>query len=487
MSILNKLKKAGFWQTTQTVIQVVFQFAYIGVMARLLSKSDFGLMAIAGGFIGMGTIFSEGGMSAALIQRKNITQKHMNAGLQGGILIGGLLFVIFFFSSKYIANFFNQPSLNLLIKVIGINVVLHSISGISMGLLQKYFQFHKIALVNLTSTIVGYIAGIILGLKGFGVWSLVVATLSTSLINTVGFLYLAPVRLSLRVHIKEWKELFSFGFGMILLKIANYFNDRGLNLILGKILDADLLGVFERVSKIKIIPSIYIGKILDTIMFPAMSEIQDEHERLFKIYQHALGVVNSLLMPVAVYLIIFSEEVVLLLLGSNWHEAVLPLQIMFVVIPFSSSGRMADSVIRAKGLIYKNVARKFIYVAVLISTTSLGAYFFGVIGAAIAVTFSFVFNYIIMLFLVKNIFKKSIKEIFFLPVKTGFNLSVMLVPFTALNSIILKNFIHQPIVVFILITSILSTIMLLIVWKKPTLLGTYLHYTILQLLKKETI
>ncbi len=485
MSIIAKLKKAGFWQTAQTVIQVVSQFAYIAIMARLLSKADFGLMAIAGGFIGMGTIFSEGGMGAALIQRKNITRNHMNAALQGGILIGFGIFAIFFFSSKYIATFFDQPQLELLIKVIGVNVVLHSVSGISMMLLQKYFQFHKTALVTITSTIIGYIAGIILGFKGFGVWSLVVATLTTSLINTVGFLYLAPVKLSLQVHIKEWKELFSFGFGIILLKIANFFNDRGLNLILGKILTADLLGVFERTSKIKIVPSRYIGKILDTIMFPGMSEIQDEHERLFKIYQHSLGVVNSLLMPVAAYLIFFSKEVVLILLGTNWLEAVLPLQIMFVVLPFSSSSRMADSVIRAKGLIYKNVTRKYIYVVVLITSTSLGAYFYGIVGAAIAVTCSFLFNYIIMLFLVKRIFHKSIKEIFLTPVISGFKLSGLVLPPIILFTVILNNWVHKPLMVFIIITIITALTMVFIAWKKPSLLGTYLNDTINQLFKKK--
>ena len=484
MALTNKLKKAGFWQILQTLVILISQFAYIGIMARLLSKSDYGLMAIAGGFIGMGTIFSEGGRGAALIQSKNITPKHRNAALQRGSLVGGLIFTVFYFSSKHIATFFDQPQLDLIIKVIGVNVVLHSVSGISMMLLQKYFQFHKTALVTITSTIIGYITGIILGFKGFGVWSLVIATLTTSLINAVGFLYLVPVKLSLKVNIKEWKELFSFGFGIILLKIANFFHDRGLNLILGKILSADLLGVFERTSKIKILPSSYIGKILDTIMFPAMSEIQDEHERLFRIYQQSLGMVNSLLMPIAAFLIFYSKEIVLILLGNDWLEAVLPLQIMFVVLPFSSSGRMADSVIRAKGLIYKNVARKYIYVTVLITTTALGAYFYGVIGAAIGVTFSFLFNYIIMLFLVKRIFKKPVAEIFLKPVIEGAKLTALVLIIIAILNTVFNNWGQASILNFLIITSIIAAIVLIIILKKPSLLGHYLHIVINQILFK---
>jgi len=485
MSTINKLKKAGFWQTLQTLVSIISQFVYIGIMARLLSKADFGLMAIAGGFIGIGTIFSEGGMSAALIQRKKITQKHMNAALQGGIIFGFLFFILLFFTAKYIAVYFNQPELTLLIKVIGVNIILHSLSGISMGLLQKYFHFNKTAIVTMASSIIGYAVGVMLAFKNFGVWSLVFATLTTSLLNTIGFFYYAPVRFSLKVHLKEWKELFSFGSGMILLKIANFFNDRGINIILGKILSADLLGVFERTSKIKILPSRYIGKILDTIMFPAMSEIQDEHERLFRIYQQSLGMVNSLLMPVAAFLIFYSKEVVLILLGNDWLEAVLPLQIMFVVLPFSASGRMADSVIRAKGLIYKNVARKYIYVAVLITTTSLGAYFYGVIGAAIGVTFSFLFNYVIMLFLVKRIFKKSITDIFLKPVVEGVKLTAFVLVLIAVLNTLINNWGEQATVLnFLIISGILAAIVLIIVWKKPSLLGHYLHIVINQILFK---
>ena len=481
MSLTNKLKNAGYWQTLQTLITIISQFAYLGVMARLLSKADYGLMAIAGGFIGIGTIFSEGGMSAALIQRKNITQKHMNAALQGGILFGLLFFFLLFFLAKYIAVFFHQPELTLLTKVIGVNIILNSVSGISMGLLEKYFRFNKTAIVTMASSIIGYVVGIVLAFHNYGVWSLVFATLTTSILNTIGFFYYAPVRFSLNVNIKEWKELFSFGSGILLLKTANFFSDRGINLILGKVITSDLLGVFERTSKIKLLPSSYIGKILDTIMFPAMSEIQDEHERLFRIYQQSLGMVNSLLMPISVFLICFSKEIVLILLGNGWEEAVLPLQIMFVVLPFSSSGRMADMVIRAKGLIYKNVVRKYIYVTVLISTTALGAYFYGVTGAAIGVTFSFLFNYVIMLFLVKRIFKKPITEIFLKPVVEGSKLTgfVLLIIFV-LNTL-LNNWEQTTILNFLIISCIIAGIILIIVWKKPSLLGHYLYLTISQL------
>ena len=95
MGLVKKLKSAGKWQTLQIVIQVIAQFGYMAIMARLLTKADFGLMALALSFIGFGTIFSEGGMGVSLIQRKNINQKHINAALQSSVLIGVVIFAIF--------------------------------------------------------------------------------------------------------------------------------------------------------------------------------------------------------------------------------------------------------------------------------------------------------------------------------------------------------------------------------------------------------
>lgn len=485
MTLSDKLKKAVIWQSLQIATQIVIQFGYIAIMARLLSKDDFGLMALANSFIGIGTIFSEGGMGAALIQRKTITQKHMNAALQGGILIGILVFAIFFFSANFVATFFNQAQLELLIKIIGINAVLHSVSGISIALLQKRFQFHYTATVTITASIIGYSAGIFCGYQHWGIWSLVVASLTTTLLRTIVFLYFAPIKFSFSLHIKEWKELFSFGFGMILLKMNNYMGTQGLNLILGIIFTPSLLGVFERAFRIKTLPSLYLGNVLDKTMFPAMSEIQNEHERLFGVYQNALGVVNSVLMPVAIFLIFFAEEVVMLLLGNNWLDAVLPLQIMFIVLPFSSSGRMADSVIRAKGLVYRNALRKFAYIVFLIVTTSIGAFYFGILGASIAVSISFLFNYVIMLFLVKKIFNKSIKEIFLSSIFSGLKISFVILLFIFIFSKFLKELSVSPIFNFIIISLSTSFFITFVAWKKPTLLGKYLCGTIKKLLVRK--
>jgi O-antigen/teichoic acid export membrane protein len=467
----------------QLKLFVAIQFLYLAIMARILNKSDFGLMAIANSFVVFGNIFADGGMGATLTQRKSITTRHINAALHGGILLGVFLFILFFNLAPLIARFFGQGELEYLIKVISINFLILSARSVSFGILIKEFKFKEKSFVTIFSIITSYSIGIILAAKGSGVWSLVIATLLFSIFKTIGFFYFARIKFLTGLFFNEWKELFSFGFGFILLEFGNYFGTSGINLVLGKIFSPSALGIFERTMQIKTLPSSYLGNILDTIMFPALSEIQDEHEKLFKIYQFSLGVVNTLLIPVAAYLIFFSKEIVLILLGKNWSDAVIPLQIMFIVLPFSISGKMADSALRAKGLIYQNAFRKIIYVIILILCSAYGAFFFGLKGAAVGVTISYLFDYIIMLLLIKKVFLKSFSEIFLSPLLSGIKLTLILLIILIISTTLFNFWNIISIRYFLIISFFFGALIILIFLKKPSFFGEYIS-TILSRLNK---
>lgn len=475
MTLLKKVKNAGIWQTIEVVVTVAAQFIYMATMARILNKADFGLMALANSFVMFGYIFAESGMGAALIQKKNITIKHINAALQGGILFGLCLFLIMFSLAPFIANYFAQQQLENLIRVIAINFFVFSISAVSVGILQKEFRFKEKALVIIFSMIISYGLGIYLGLIGYGVWSLVIAVLLLAILRTIGYFYFARVKFIKGFFFKEWKDLFSFGFGVILLRFANYIGSNGIHLVLGKIFSPGLLGVFERTYQIKTIPGTYIGNIIDTVMFPALSEIQNEDDRLFRIYQQMLGTVNTIFIPAAFYFIFFSQEIVMILLGQKWPEAVIPLQIMFIALPLSISVRMADSVIRAKGLVYKNAGRKLLYVIVLLLGAGFGAYHYGLIGAAIGVTISYLFNYATMLFLVRKVFNKKLTEIYFEPLMSGVKLMLILSIIVISSSTILNLWNTVNVEYFLIQTLLISSMLLFIGWQKPILLGEYFN------------
>tara|TARA_Y100000991_G_scaffold215495_1_gene206142 strand:- start:519 stop:1994 length:1476 start_codon:yes stop_codon:yes gene_type:complete len=485
MTTLSRFRRAGAWQLSQIFVNVVAQFLYIGVMARLLSKSDFGLMAVAAGFIGIGVVFSEGGMGAALIQRKEITQQHMNAALHGAVIFGFVFYALLITFSKSIAGFFGSPELIQMLYVVGLIIMLNSVAGIFMSLLHKSFSFHKAAPISMLSTIVGYLSGVYFAFNGLGVWSLVWASLIIALINTVGYYSLSPVKLSLRFYKKEWAELFSFSSGMILLKIANYFNDTGLKLVVAKFLSLEMLGVFERATKLKSIPSMHFGNLLDSIMFPAMSEVQEQEDKLAKMYQYALGVSNSLMIPGACFLIFYAREIVVILLGNQWHEIVLPFQIMAAALPFAMSTRMTDALVRAKGLVYKNVTRKYAFVMVLIASSIAGAYYFGVVGVAVAVFISQIFNYLTMVLLVKKLFGNGFIDTFLRPLMEGAKLAAFVLIFIQLLDALARLFDIPSIPSFLVTSFLLLSIVGAFGRWRPYFLGCYLSKFLIHIFNKD--
>ncbi len=478
MSLSGKIKHAGKWQSFSVLSLSVLQILYFSVMTRILLKEDYGLMAIINAIIGVGNIFIQGGMGSALIQKKEINNRHINGALQTSMLLAVILYAIFYITAPYIASVYNDLRLDHLIKVSSLNIILLALSNISVNLLFKYYHFKNAAIVQIIASIIGYGTGVYLAMNDYGVWSLVIATLITSLLSAIAMFYLAPIKISLNVHYKEARELFGFGSGMMLLTFSNFLSNRGLNLIFGKIFAQDILGIYERTSRVKDIPSQFLAKIINQVMFPVMSEIQDEKERSIRIYKFGLGLSNSIMIPTTVLLVFFSAEIVQILMGTKWSEAVTPLQIMLLVLTFSNSGKMTDTVIRAQGLIYKNVTRKYIFVVIILVLSGALGYLYGINGAAIGIVISHFINYVMMIVLVKNVFKGTIKEYFFKPfiagLKLGIYLGVLIFGYNHLFNLWGKT----DVIMFIVFMAVLLLLCAILVKSKPTVFGEYLETTI---------
>ena len=484
MSLSNKIKSAGKWQSFSVLSLNVLKIVYFAIMTRLLLKADYGLMAIINVIIGIGNIFIQGGMGAALIQRKEINNKHVNGALQTSFFLGVILYAVIYIMAPFIASLYNDIRLDYLIKVSSLNIIVLALGNISMSLLFKYYSFRKVAIVDIISNLIGYGTGIYLATNGYGVWSLVIATLTASLLSAMALFYFAPIKLSLKVHYKEARELFSFGFGIVLLSISSFLSRNGLNLIFGKFFTQDMLGVYERTSRLKEMPSELLGKIINQVMFPVMSEIQDEKERLINVYKLGLGFSNSIMIPATVFLVFFSAEIVQILMGANWTEAVLPLQIMFIILTFSNAGKMTDEVIKAKGLVYKNVTRKYIFTVIILVLSSVLGYLYGINGAAVGIVISHFINYLMMTILVKNVFKGSIGEYFYQPLVAGLRLGLYLGILIFAYKYFFNLWGKTDVTMFIVFTVGLLMLCVGLLKFKPSVFGQYLELAVKNILKK---
>lgn len=469
-----KLVKSGMWQVLNTAVVLISQIGANAILARYVSDVEFGLMAITNAFVNFASFFSEAGMGDALLQRKVVEPQHKNAALYFSVLVSAVLYAVLFFTAPWIAEFYHKSELVEILRVLGMSFILLSLGSSSLNLMQKNFNFKQVFYSDSLSLLVSNILGVVLAIKGYGVWSLVWSILFYNAARLIMVWIIEPIPLKLGASLRHWKDLAGYGAGLTLIRLNNFVSGFGIMLEIGKLVSIALLGAFERSYRYTNLPVRYIGDMIQRIMMPFMSKIQDENDKLYVFFLRGMSFSNSLLVPISFFGLVFCQPIVLILLGHKWTNAVLPMQILFLSLPFRITTKVADALMRAKNLVYRNAGRKLQYVIVLCIGIYVGWLFDkeGLVGITIAVTLASVFNYVAMLLTIrKRVFPEGWEKMILYPFKNGCILSVVtIVPAYGIYYG-LNYFLHDQVLSFLIMTGIVGAFVLWAFLKKPKLLG----------------
>lgn len=463
--------KAGGWQLLNVILFALIQLFFYGFFARVLPKSDFGVIAIANVFIGLASLLTESGLGAALIYKQDTTDGHYAVAFLSNLIIGILFWALLFFLAKPIASFYKNDQLLPVLRVLSFNFVLQSFGSVSDFLLQKKMQFKSIFIIEVSANLISSVAGILAALfLHLGIWALIYSMLMLTMLNSIGYFIFNKQKIAFRGFSKLYfSDLFSFGAGLTLVRISNFFTTNGINSFIGKLISMDSLGVYERTFKIMTLPGNYLGNVLDKVMFPSMSRFNDDDSKLYEYYKKGLAFVNAIMFPVTLLLILFSREVVYIILGSTWLNTVLSLRILFLCLLFRVSIRMCDSVLRAKGLVYKSARNKFINAAILVGLVYIG-HFWGINGICFGTFIFSVVGYVTMSVLVHKSFNKDLKSIFtsfITPLKYTFFIGLITIPVYYITAS-LSSLFMLPLIIS---SVVLAIILMLIFTKMPGLVG----------------
>jgi PST family polysaccharide transporter len=405
------------------------------------------------------------------MQRREVEPQHKNAALYFSVLVGIFFYFALFFSAPFIADFYDKPVLQPALRVFGWSFICLSLGSSSLNLLQKNFNFKKVFFSDSLSLFASNIFGIILGFMGYGIWSLVYSVLFYNTSKVIMLWIQEPIPVRLGASVRHWKDLLGYGMSLTLVRLNNYVNGFGISLLIGKLIPLASLGVFERSYRIMNLPGRYIGDMVQKIMMPTMVKHGETDEDLFSIFSRGLSLSNSIMVPLSVFLMVFCESVVLLLLGPNWREAIIPLTILFFNLPFRISVRLSDSLMRVRGLILKNAKRKFQYTIVLCTTIIIGSYW-GLIGIAAAVTVSTAQNYFAMLLTIRRrVFPEKWTELMFKPFYSGIKLAIGLTIPSYIIFRVVQLFLPGTTHSFIVLLAVIGVFLLYAFFRNPKLLG----------------
>ncbi len=483
--------QAGIWQILNAGVKTFSHFAFYAIIARILpnAKVELGIFAILNSFMNIGNILGDGGMGDALLQRREHDREHVNAAFYSGLLISVILYITLFIASPFIADFYNEPDLNTSLRIFASVFIFGAMSSASLNLLQKNFKFKKIFLGDGVFLLLSNILGVALAYSGMNYMALVWSQIFYFGTKFLLFVYYEPLPLKYGFTKKHWSEMVGYGSGLTLIRVNNYVANFGIVLEVGKLVSKAALGVFDRTYRIMNIPQRFLYDTVQRVMMPAMIKKMGGNKGVYTVFERTLSVMNTIIVPLTVFLIIFSKQIVIILLGNNWLDAVLLMQICFVNLPMRMGSSLGDTLMRVHGLIKVNLYRKIINSIAVCVFVYLGFLSNGLTGIGWGIFASTVLSYVQMILVIKKrIFPQQWKELLFKPFASGFVLSVFWVlPCYALY-LLINTALKDDLISFIIVSSVLGLSTGYAFLRKPRLLGNdimYIQEDIVDMLKKK--
>lgn len=355
------------WQYVSIFSQALLSLFILAALSRLLSPEDFGVMGIAAIFVGLAELFSELGVGPAIIQHQELTPNHKRVGFTLAVLLGIVMVVLLWIFAPLIALFFHNNEVTMVLHGVSFDFFLGSFGVVSEALLRRKLQFRKLMWINVGSYAFGYaLVGIILAWSGYGVWALVVATLSQSFLKSVLLLLVEPHPLKPSFARQELRDMVHFGGGITLARLFNYGASQGDYFVVGRVLGAGPLGIYTRAYRLMMLPGTYLGRVLDSVLFPVMAKIQNELPRLTRSYLTGIAMIGLVCTPIGILMVILAPEIVKVILGPKWLETILPFQILAIGILPRVSYKIDNSLARALGFVYQRSIRDAVYAVAVV-------------------------------------------------------------------------------------------------------------------------
>lgn len=395
-NLAKKTVKGLIWSGGNVVVNAILKIIVVALLSRLLTPYDFGIAATAIVLINIIIIFGEVGMGSALIQKKDSNSDYYNTAFTFSLLLGTILSISIFFSAYLFAKFFQLPELTIVIKYISALILIRSLSNIAESLILKELQFKKIALIKVSSYLIGYaITSPILAYLGYGYWSIIVGTIIQFVIEAI--LLFVNINHKFRLFFSKnlFYVLFDFGLYFSLSRIFTTISNQGENIVIAKYLGTIELGLYSRAQQIFMLPVQLLGTAISKTLFPSFSIVQDNKSLILSIYLSVTLITSLICFPLTYYLFVNSETIVLILLGDQWNDIVIPVKILFVALFFRISYKFIDPILNATNKVKEKAFVQFIYA---INTIGLSIYLshWGLNGVMAALSISVITHFMLM-------------------------------------------------------------------------------------------
>lgn len=345
------------------------------VLARILSPSDYGTIALVTVFTTILQVFIDSGLSTALIQKKDADDLDFSSVFYFNFIVCLILYFIMFMSAPFIADFYKDSSLISIVRVISLTLVISGVKGVQQSYVSRHMLFKRFFFSTLGGTIFSALLGIIMAYAGFGVWAIVFQQLSNNAIDTLILWITVKWRPIKKFSWTRLKHLLSFGWKMLASSLLDTVYNNLRNMIIGKLYTSADLAFYNQGDKFPKLIITNINTSIDSVLLPTMSNEQDNHVRVKDMTRRAIKISTYIMAPLMIGLAFCARPIVQLVLTDKWLPCVPYLQIFCVSYLFWPIHTANLNAIKAMGrsdlFLKLEIIKKIIGMILLIITMNI--------------------------------------------------------------------------------------------------------------------
>lgn len=354
------------------------QFIVQIVLARLLAPEQFGVIAIVMVFINLAQVFVQSGFNTALIQKKDADEVDFSSIFYLSLGIAGILYILMYISAPFIADFYEHEILIPVLRVLSLTLFAGAFNSIQNAYISRKLLFKKLFKSSLGAITISGAIGIIAAYQGFGIWALVIQQLVNQISITIIMWFTVRWRPKLLFSFSRVKELFSYGWKLLVSSLLNVLYMDLRTLIIGRIYNKSTLGYYNQGQ---LFPKVIVSNIdgsIQSVMLPTLAAHQDNKNRVKEMMRRAIVTSSFIIIPMMVGLAVIAEPLVKIILTEKWLPSVPFIQIFcisYALMPIHTANLQAINAMGRSDIFLKlEIIKKLYGLIILALSLPFGVY-----------------------------------------------------------------------------------------------------------------
>lgn len=410
MSLKRQAISGVKWNFVQQFSVQIINFAVQVILARLLMPEMFGLIAMIIVFISIGQSLMDSGMTSSLIRTENPTQIDYSTVFITNMIMSITIYSFIYLLAPYIARFYDQEVLTNIVRVFALSFIINAFVAVHIAKLTKEMNFKKQMTLQVPSTLLSGLIGIMTAYMGYGVWSLVWMNLARSLLFAIQAWIFIDWKPSFLFNIERFLYHFKFGYKLTLSSLIDTIYNDSYRIVIGKFFNPAAVGFFNHAENMRLFPVNQIGSVLGKVTYPLFSSISND-EDLKRAYAITMKLILLVTTPLMLSLILIAEEGFRFVFGEKWLQSVPYFQVLALASIIRPLSTYNLNILKVKGrsdlFLKLEVLKKVIGVVFLIIGLK-----FGIEGLVISLTtYSFISCFINMYYSGKLISYSLIQQL----------------------------------------------------------------------------